>query len=301
MRLAESNSGQRRPAAFVLYIFLLGLSFLPGVSLWALWLVPAPLIVFHVTGQRRLTALLASLYTICLLYAGWNAAALVIGAGVYFLSWVMGDAMADSESPYPALVTGTFVFVMIELVLLALYRWSGGHLFTDLSTALTESIRQDQAMLGATSTANATQVAEAFMAWLQTSLPGIVSVFAILMAILNLVVARRLTGQTTSKSILLDWRLPGSLVGVYITALAIVLFGAQKDVPLWWQAANSAVLIAGFLLGIQGIAWVWRRVYHHRYAKLWLTLLIVGGLVQLIRSVYVLIGLLDMMRRAPRI
>ncbi len=300
MRLAESNSGPRRAAAFVLYVVLLGLSLLPGGGLWTLWLVPAPLIAFHVTGSRRLTILLASLYTIFLVLAGWNLAAFAIGAGAYFLSWVMGDAMLDSESSYPALITGTFVFVMIELVLLAFYRWSGGHLYADLSNAMTASIAQDQGLLGASSTADATQAINVFITWLQTSLPGLLSVLAILFALLNLVVARRLTGRPIPQSILLDWRLPGSVVGVYIIALAIVMFGALRSIPLWWQAANSAVLVASFLLGIQGIAWVWRRIYHHRYAKLWLTLLVVGGLLQFVRSIYILLGLIDMMRRVPR-
>lgn len=298
--LTNRPYNRERSVATVIYVALLLLSLVPGTSLLAVWLIPAPLVVFHVTRLRSVAVVLAAVYTACLLVAGLNAAALVMGAGVYFFSWVMADAMLESESPYPALVTGTLVFVMLELVLLAFYHWSGGNLYADLKHAIGLSIAQDHALF-ATNVATATQGADSFLTWLQGTLPGVLCVFAFLAAALNQFIARAVLSHTGEKQpLLLEWRLPGAVIGVYVVAVAVVLFGWFHSIPLLWQGVNSALMVAGFLLGIQGLALVWRRIYQHRLAKLWLTLMVVGGLIQVARSVYVLLGLIDMVRRPRR-
>lgn len=293
-----SSFRRERFVAGVFYVLIAGLCLLPGANLLFIWLLPVPLIVFHVSRLRWPTPFMALVATGCLLVSGFNLTALLIGLAVYFLSWAMGDALAQMESPYAPLITGTFVFIMLELVILALTRWSGVDLFTALSNQFAQTLSSNSTMLGVNQGA-LSQFESQEMGTIRLMFPAILCVMAFLAAAVNLLLARLvLRRRIASAPLLRNWRLPYSVVAVYFITMAFVLFGWLRTSPLLWQAMNSGMFLSGFLLGIQGLALVWRRLYQRQLAYVWLTILII--LSAFIGNLFVLFGLIDSMLRARR-
>lgn len=287
-----------RFAASWIYAILTGLCLVPGVNGLVVWLLPVPLILFHVTGLRRATPAFAMLSTVCLFVSGFNWSSVLIGLALYFLSWVVGDSMQDVESAFAPLITGTLVFLMLELVLLALARWAGVDLFNVLSTQVSEALMRNQALLGGDAS-QLKQIASQEIHTIRIMLPGILCVGAFLAASVNVLVTRWiLRGAVEQQPLLLNWQLPYGVVAIYVICVAIVLFGWTHSSPFVWQAINSAMFLGGFLLGIQGLAFLWRRLYQRQLSYLWLTGLIV--LSMFIGNLFVLLGLVDSMIRARR-
>ncbi|MDQ0190930.1 DUF2232 domain-containing protein [Alicyclobacillus cycloheptanicus] len=295
----DTSYRRERLVAALISLILLGVSLLPGFNLMMLWLFPLPLIIFHVTGAKRVSTVVAVLFAGGFLLSGFGWSAVLVAVAMYFLSFAMGDALQGSDSPYAALITGTLVFVMLELVFLAFLRWAGIDLFQDLSRQISNSAALYQAFPGVGQQSLNTFVQQELQT-IQLMLPGILCMFAFLAAAVNLLLVRLVLRRTCSwQSLLLNWRMPYSIVAVYMVSLAFVLFGWFRDSSFLWPAANNAMFLGGFFLGIQGLAFLWRRLHGRQLAYLWLTLLI--GLSAFLGNLFVLLGLIDSMVRARRV
>lgn len=297
----NAKFGREAVLASVSFIVLLLMAMNPQSAWLAVWLLPVPIIVFHVIGQRRMSVGLACVIAVFLFILGLGITSLLCALGAYFIGWVMGESIRNSDSPYLPLITGTLVVVMLILVLLALVHWSGYDIYTLLSQETNVWLKQEQLMFGLDAAA-AGQMATEIGQWIHLMIPSILCTLAFLVATLNLLLARAMVGakKLAMKPILLSWRLPNSVILVYVLSLTMVLFGWGKDLPVWWQMANNLAFIAGLFIGIQGIAVVWRRLQNTRIRYLVLVLMILAASVKLIGSIYILIGLFDSMNRVKR-
>ncbi len=287
-------------AATLLLFVLIPLAALPPFLIYFAWFLPIPLSIFSVHQFRWTSRLISLIIGICLAYGGLGIAGFVFAYAIYILSQIMADSIRKGSNPYQAIVLGTITFIMLFLVLLARLKWGGIHFYTELSKHLEQSLTANPSILKAEKTSSG-QLAALIINQIQLTLPGVLCIIAFLLSSANLLSARILAKTIGEKPpILLSWKLPYGVIFVYIISLTFVLFGSM-DSPFWSHVFNSAMLFTGFLIGIQGLAYAWRRLYGHPKAKLWMTLLFIAVLIPIVRSVYILIGLIDSSNRTRKI
>ncbi|SFU62767.1 DUF2232 domain-containing protein [Alicyclobacillus macrosporangiidus] len=292
-------SREARTAAVVFFV-LLGMTLVPPFTLLTAWLLPVPLIVFWRLGHRRAAMVLTGIVALALWAGGMGLAGVFMALGVGFVSYVMAESMRTVESPFAAIITGALVFIMMELVVLALIRWSGIDIFDALVHDLEDSLRQQQGMMGLDDAAVRTLAADVAQ-WIRLMFPSVISVVSVLLAGVNLVAARwLLRHRIAPKPLLSAVRLPSSVVLVYVLALAAVLLGWPKEIPFGWQLVNNAAFLAGFFLGVQGVAFLWRRVRGRTGQHLWLVLMLAGSLLRPVSSIYIVLGVIDVMNHSRR-
>jgi uncharacterized protein YybS (DUF2232 family) len=292
-------SREARTAAVVFFV-LLGMTLVPPFTLLTAWLLPVPLIVFWRLGHRRAAMVLTGIVALALWAGGMGLAGVIMALGVGFVSYVMAESMRTVESPFAAIITGALVFIMMELVVLALIRWSGVDIFDALVHDLEDSLRQQQGMMGLDDAAVRTLAADVAQ-WIRLMFPSVISVVSVLLAGVNLVAARwLLRHRIAPKPLLSAVRLPSSVVLVYVLALAAVLLGWPKEIPFGWQLVNNAAFLAGFFLGVQGVAFLWRRVRGRTGQHLWLVLMLAGSLLRPVSSIYIVLGVIDVMNHSRR-
>ena len=301
----ENRYGREALVAGVVFVILAAISVIPLFTLWVVWLMPIPLIVFTVLNKPKIPPLLAVLSAGCLLLSGFGWSAFMFGLGIYFMGWVVGESLRKAESPYSPIIVGTLVMVMLEMVLLALIRFSGVDIFSSLSQQISAALTRDhtQTQLLHLDAQQVQQLAADTTAWIRMMMPSLIVVFAFLFSALNFLLSRSiLTGeQAVRQPLLSTWRLPNSVVGVYVLALTFLMFGLLKDQPFWWQTVQNVVFLAGFFLGIQGIAYLWRKLRQSPGRYVWLTLLILGSSLRIVGDVYILLGLIDSANRVRRV
>lgn len=306
----EDFRSREATAAFLAFAALITLIALTPLAQLLIWFLPIPLIAFDALGSRWMPPILAALATASLLLVGFNWMALLLGLCVYFISWVMGQSIRRVESPHLPLITGTFVFIMLELVLLAFFRFNGIDINAALSQMVQTYLTQNPALLHAANGQSVRQLTDAMLQQVHVAFPAGLTISAFFLALANLYGARALMGRRAVDRlpVLLTWRLPYSVAVAYVISLAFVLFGWLQHQPFWWQIVNSVSLLAGFFIAIQGLAWIWRRIHHVRgaYGWMWLVVIlslllnVVGGWV-IIGNVLILIGLVDLINSSRRL
>jgi uncharacterized protein YybS (DUF2232 family) len=293
-------------AAWVVLVALWVLSFHPLSAAIAVWLLPVPIILWTAGEKPALSILTATAYGCALWWGhlGWMAVLFALAA--YVIGWVMGETLRTADSPFPALITGTLVFVMVQLVSLAFLRWMGFDLFAvlasqmsqwtaDWMTALARSGMSPDWRQTASETARLLQTEG--LTWLRVTLPGWIAVISLVASAVNLSLARLLWPASQMEGLLRNWRLPYDVIPVYLIALTAVVFHLGESWPVVWQALNSFVLVGQFLLGVQGMAALWRRMEGRPAAGLvWTIVLVLVIVVPLIGTICVLYGMLDCMR-----
>lgn len=293
--------GREALVASVSFCILLALASDPTVALIVLWLVPFPIIVFQAIGQKYVSIGLACVIAVFLFLLGFGLTAVLCAFGIYFIGWVMGESIRNADSPYMPLITGSLVIIMLILVLLALVYMSGFDILSAIMQEIDLGMKGEQSIFGMDAR-SAAQLAADFKQSVHMMFPAILCIMAFLIAAVNLLLARVAVQSKTMvlRPLLLTWRLPSSAITIYVVSLVIVLFGWGKDQGLWWQMANNILLLTGFFLGIQGIAFLWRLVQGFAGRKILLILLFVLAGVQIVGSVYVLLGLFDAINYSRR-
>ncbi len=291
--------------ALLLFAALIAASLLPQTSWAAIWFLPIPVIVFTALKPLWWPVGLSVVFTICLFIAGYGLSSIALGFAVFLIGWVMGDSVRKRESPYAPIVVGTLVIIMLELVLFALMKWLG---FT-LNEIVSQSLQQASAATGFTGGNPAlwNTIIQRAQESVRLFLPGGVCIFGFVVAALNLVAARQflrgasvLEEDGTERTIelrplLRTWRLPYGVAIVYLAALFCYLFGIFAHHALLWQAVNSAALVSGFFVGIEGIAFMWRRLGERKIRFVILVpLIILGAAIRLVGQLYIVIGIMDM-------
>ncbi len=280
--------------AAVAYIGLLGLALMPSTHSFAVWLLPIPLMVLIVQNVRWAPVAMAALASVLLVVMGYGWFAGLYGLAIYFIGWAMGESLQSGHSPYYALILGTLTVVMLEIVRMAMFRWAGMDLYAELEAALTEALKQNPSATSETIRTLVPNVVER----IRLLTPGILCVIGFLLAVLNLLGARLILGPAKfAQGLLHRYQLPRSVIPVYVIALTAVLFQIGADSPFWWQVCNNVAFLCGFFLGIQGLAFLWRKIQMQRARYVMLAGLVVLSPLPVVRSIYILIGLLDVMNR----
>ncbi len=263
------------------------------------WLMPVPFIVLTVKSSKLLSLMLVAVMAGVLIAAGLGMATIVFTLGVYLVGWVMGEAMQSSDNAFPSLITGTLVFVMLSLVGLAFLYWSGFHFQSELLRQSELSLQMYQPALHL-SPAQILQMSTNVVHTITTALPAILVILSFLVAVINYVAARAIAGieQVSAQPLLSAWRLPSSVIWVYIVTTFCVVFNIGVSTPYLWSALNNAFMLTGFFIGVQGVAFIWRRI-RHTSLRYFLIILITIAAV-LLNSLFILIGLFDSMLYARR-
>lgn len=301
----ELNSLRLQAVALLVFAALTAASLVPQTSWAAIWFLPIPIIVFTALKSLWWPAGLSAVFTICLLIAGYGLSSIALGFAIFFIGWVMGDSVKKRESPYAPIVVGSLVIIMLELVLFALLRWLG----LTLNEIVSQSLQQASVATGfhGGSPSSWNSIVGHAESSVRLFLPGGVCIFGFLIATLNLLAARQLLRGATILDedgrertielhpLLGTWRLPYGVAIVYLAALVCYLFGIFAHHALLWQAVNSAALVSGFLVAIQGLAFIWRRLGTRKIRYLILIpLVILGAGIRLVGQLYIVIGIMDM-------
>lgn len=244
---------------------------------------------------------MAAMTAVVMVFAGFSWLAPIMAAASAVSGWVIAKAYRSGDSPYPAFISTAFLVILQELCLLAYVQWSGVDINTELTRLISSSLASAGHMTGA-SGSSFNQLATDYVDHARLILPASLCVIALLIAGCVMALARLAVGKNVTQvsPLLLKWRLPYWVVGVYLVSLALVLVGWLRPVTLWWQIENSTVLVSGFLLGVQGISFIWRRMLKNSWRYVWLTLLILISPISIVGNIYILIGLIDLMNQARR-
>jgi uncharacterized protein YybS (DUF2232 family) len=182
---------------------------------------------------------------------------------------------------------------MMELVLLALIHFTGVDIPALITQVVHKAMQSDAKLLNLDA-----KVVKSYetttIAWIKLMIPALLSSFAFFFSAINLLLTRALISRTVKqRPLLLTWVMPRSVILVYVISLSFVLFGWLKTWPYWWQIANNVMYLTGLLIGIQGLSMIWRRLHTHSLRSVWVTLLVLLTVIPYVRSIYVLLGLVD--------
>jgi uncharacterized protein YybS (DUF2232 family) len=284
--------------AGLVYVLLLTASLVPPFQGLVIWLLPVPVIAFAILQSRIYAAVLSVLAGLVLIISGFGAFGILVAVALYFLAWSVGDIISRGHSPFMAVVSFTLVFIMLELVFFALVRWTGADLSL-LKEQLSKSLTQESSLLNkGVSTKNFVQQAES---WIKMMIPALVSITALFFAITDLLLLRwLLKAQVSMSPLLRNWRLPYSVLLIYLLSLVLILLNAFHTLPLLWQSIHNIEFIGSLLIGLQGIAFVWRKLQSNRGRYMVLVLLFVASIVRYVSLVYVVMGVLDILNETRR-
>ncbi|MCL6452835.1 MAG: YybS family protein [Alicyclobacillus sp.] len=293
----RSHLGERSAwAALAVFALLVGLAVCTPLTGLVVWLLPAPLVALSAGPSRALPIVLSVLAGVLLWMSGYGLASAVFAIGFYFVGWAMGEAIRHSAPPEEALVLGTLVFVMLGLVELALFRWSGADLSQLLVQQSALSATLYQPLLGM-SNAEVSAWSVSLAQTILRLLPALLVIAAFFGALLNYVAAYLILSMQARYQrppLLSVWRTPVWVGLAYILALAGMLVQTGTSPSYGWDVVDNAALLAGFFVLIQGIAMVWRRVRRWPLRYLWLFLL--GVVATVTSTLFIFLGLLDALR-----
>ncbi|MBX5435798.1 MAG: DUF2232 domain-containing protein [Alicyclobacillaceae bacterium] len=282
---------QRRMVARTALVGVILLCAVPFTAPFAAWVLPAPMMA--VTTRERWPAAVAACTALLVGGFGWNA--LIFALAAWFVGWVAGDAIRRKESLYVPLIAGALTFIMLELVQLAFIQAHG----LDIGQQITRWVsRMWSDWAHALDGLDAQRTSDALAARIRLMLPASLCIIAVILSALNLTAGRLLLGRIGegAPSLLAGWRLPMEVAAVYMLSLPLLWFRSFETTSVWWQCVNTIAVVAGFLIAIQGMSCVWRRIKPEHWRWAWLVL--IAGIVPLIpygANLYVLLGLVDML------
>lgn len=289
------NPNRETTMAIIVFVLLLGCSLVPFLSAATLWLFPFPLIAMAVLQPRIYASTMALLAGLVAGIAGFGWLALFFTLALYFLSWAGKDHIDHDRSPFLTVVTITLVFVMLELVFLAFIHWSGLDIMSTMKVAFTQSLQSDKTLLkqmGYDSTTLANQT----FAWVQTVFPGLVALLALVGAMVNVWLLKWILHSRVSiPPLLRNWRLPYSVLLVYLLSIALILVHAFHAAPLVWQTIQNIEVIGSFLIGVQGIAFIWRLVQPLKIRVIVLIAALLAATIVFISLLYIVFGVIDIL------
>jgi hypothetical protein len=288
-------------AAAILLFILIPLAALPPFAIYVVWFLPIPLSTFVIHQFRWTQRLISLVIGICLAFSGFGMAGFLFAYAIYILSQMIAGSILRAGNPYPTIIFGTLIFIMMFVVLLARLKWGGIHFYEELSRQLVQNSVSNYPLMKLENL-NPHQLSALVVGQLQLILPGALGIAAFLLSVANFLLARALVKSVPEKvAILLPWDLPYGVIYVYIISLTFVLFGWLQDSSFWWHAVNSAMMVSGFLIGIQGLAFAWRKLYGRKKARFWMSLLLLATLIPIVRSVYIFLGLFDSSMRTRKL
>jgi hypothetical protein len=288
-------------AAATLLLILVPLAALPPFTVFVVWFLPIPLCSFFVHQFRWIPRWISLVIGVCLAFSGLGIAGFVFAYAIYILAQIIAGSIRKADNPYPAIVFCTLIFLMLFVVLLARLKWSGIHFYTELSKQLVQNSVSNYPLMKAENI-SPRQLSVLIINQLQLILPGALGIMAFLLSSVNFLLGRLLVRSVRERAmILLPWDIPYGVIYVYIISLTFVLFGWSRDSLFWWHAINSAMVFTGFLIGIQGLAFAWRKLYGRRKARFWMSILFLATLIPIVRSVYIFVGLFDSSIRARKL
>jgi uncharacterized protein YybS (DUF2232 family) len=292
----DDRFGRAKATASFVFAILILMTLIPLIPLITIWFFPIPLAVLYTTSKRTLVIALTSFLTAVLVSGGLGWTGILLGVATYFVAWVNGECLRRMDSPYGALITSTLVFIMLELVALALMRYTG----VNLDEAIKQFAQYEAHFLGA-SDSLANQMAAQIANQVHISLPAYLSIWAFLVAAVNFIGTRMILGRALpQRPLLSSWRLPLWISMVFVTTTLIINVKILRMGPVLSQIFESASLMTGFLLFIQGLAVLWRRLKRSGRGRGYVISLGVLGLLPYVPYVYLLLGLIDTLRMDDR-
>lgn len=293
----ESLRGRSAVAA-VLFVILLALAIMPQATQYALWLFPVPMSALVALRFKWIPIAMAVISGTLLIALGFSWVSLLIAGALYFVSRLLGEALERGGKLFPAFVTSTIVFIVLEIVFLALAYVSGFDLNTEIHH-MVQSVSQNNPSVTGLGLSSTAQLASVLTEYTTVNFPAIICMLAFGLTACNVILARFLLGsQVPYSPFLRVWRLPQSVIGIYVLGMACVFLNFFTNDSLMWSLLNSVVTLGSFFIGIQGLAFLWRRLLKSPARYLWMVILIL--LASVLGYVYVLLGLVDAMRMGMR-
>ncbi|WP_067930373.1 DUF2232 domain-containing protein [Alicyclobacillus kakegawensis] len=288
--------------AGVWFVGLVALSLTQVGSAWSGWLFPIPITMVYCLASPGPAVVVAVLAGLALLVSGLRGLAVLFVAWMISLACILGEALSRRDSVYKAWVNATLSTLMLELAILASFGGRTADLFESLRGLWMRWLDNGHGV--SIPGAGGGALVDAAIAWLQVMLPGVLVVLAFLLVVVYWGCTRYLLRrQRPAEGGFAHWRLPRSVVTVYLLALACVLLGVFSSLPLMGQFARNVVFLAGFFIGVQGLVCLTRGMAGGRLRALWLSLLVLLASVRLVSDFYVLVGILDVLRspRGPKV
>ncbi|MCL6593499.1 MAG: DUF2232 domain-containing protein, partial [Alicyclobacillus sp.] len=227
---------------------------------WLWCLLPAPLTVLFMFRQAYTALVLSALAGLAL--TGTAAAlAPLWSCTLAGTAWMGHAAVRQPRGPWPFLAVITLAWVMLMLAGLAWAVAHGLQLSQAWAAALSTSLQANVAWQQMESSERSRWLEAVVQALLQL-LPALMALSALALALVNLWLARWLSGRRPSVSLLASLRLPPAVAAVCGLALLFTLGAGVHPLPVLQQWANNVLLLGAGLFSLQGCAWVhvrWQR------------------------------------------
>ncbi|MCL6637893.1 MAG: DUF2232 domain-containing protein [Alicyclobacillus sp.] len=275
---------------------------------WLWCLLPAPLTVLFMLRQANTALLLSALAGLAL--AGTAAAlAPLWSCTLAGTAWMGHAAVRQARGPWPFLPVITLAWVMAMLAALAWAEAHGLQLSQAWSAAVSTSMQANPVWQQMAISERSRWVEAVVQALLQL-FPALMALSALAITLINLWLAKRLSGRHTAVTLLNSLHLPPAVAAVCGLALLYTLGAGLHPVPILYQWACNILLVGAGLFSLQGCAWVhirWQRWPAYRRWSLalagfaaaaalgWLAWVVDGVLTGLL-----CVGLWDCLRRLFR-
>ncbi|MCL6631760.1 MAG: YybS family protein [Alicyclobacillus herbarius] len=285
------------------FVGLIALTLSPLGPTAGVWLFPVPLAIIYCLNSLGPVLGLAAIAGTALFVAGTGWLAVLFSVWMTAVAVILGDALSRRESPYFAWIGATLCGTMLELGILAASGGGAEGFYDTWREEWTRWLVNAGPGTGLSRGEGAALIAHT-IAWLQVMLPGVLILAAFLVTALNWSVCRYVLRRLHPPvGMLSGWKLPRSVVNLYLAALAFLLLGISGSTTLLGQLAHNVVFLSGFFLGVQGLICLWKGVSGRRWRALWLGLLVLLASVRLISDFYVLVGIFDVLRtpRSPSV
>ncbi|PWI56828.1 DUF2232 domain-containing protein [Sulfoacidibacillus thermotolerans] len=278
----------------IAFFILLTFAVSTPLSTLAMVLLPVPLILLVARGlwQRAAIHLVVALVVLSFLGSFVQALLLLIFVGSF--SYVLGKGFQTGRVDR-AMVNSVLIFIAFIVLGLALLKWSGIEILPLLMAEVKKAITQNP-NIGLLGGAHASQTIAQLIKQVSLYFPSFIVLFAIASTLLDAALVRFLLRRHGDQfqPVFRFLRFPPMLLVIFGASLVILAFQLFTNVSLVWSLANNVFLIAGFLLELQALSFLWWYLRQRAWGFIAFLFLFIVSLIPYISQIYLLLGVLDM-------
>ncbi|MFZ3577694.1 YybS family protein [Virgibacillus sp. DJP39] len=254
-------------------VLLLIASFVPIISLVAVFLLPIPFIVFSYRfgWKQSITMFIASVILSSLFATIFSIpVTILMGLGGIML----GSAMRKKLSPYETMARGTLGFIVGLLCLFSISQFAFDvNLVEEIDQMTEQSLQMSKSFmeqLGLGGQEDQFELLQQQANMLMDLIPvGVVSL-AIILAFISQWFGYKIINRLDKKQLSFppfrELRMPVSLVWVYFFALILTLIGFDPS-SIFYHAVNNALVLAGLLMTVQGFSFIFFYAFQKNKSK----------------------------------
>ncbi|WP_163969294.1 YybS family protein [Oceanobacillus halotolerans] len=258
-----------------IYIVLLLIStFVPVISIFSIFLLPIPFIIYASKYDWKPSFLMLTVATILsLIFATIFSLPMTILAGLGGI--MIGIAIHHNISPYETWARGTvgfiagllFVFLFSQVIFQV--NW-----MEELDQTIQESMEMSRSTLEQFGLGEQTEeqfeIIEEQMMFIKDLVPFAIAVIAIILALVSQWFSYKILNRIENRQLAFppfrQLRMPISLIWIYFFALILSFFSLEPSSTLYLGVTN-VLMLAGMFMTIQGFSFIFFYAHHKKISK----------------------------------